>query len=335
MLHNSILTTMVPVLSVMIVAGILLVGPLSISQQAVATTTLTEAERDIIDTQNSAIEYLDESDRDVNGIEYKIRWGAVTTIDPNTIDVLFAECREDEFAHSYIFVFETSDLIPSQSFPVALPGGFMTWVTVVENTDTNDARAASIGVVCSDENDGDDRRDINIDITTKNTIQNIIKQTIRVENNNIINLNNVINVYQQVTQTAYNILSVTGNNNTVNSVITQSAPQIVNQNTTAPTQIEQILIQNAQQTGAITEGQANTIEQTISQEATQQAEVGGEAGPSAVEQALGQNATQQATIEGGSQNDTQTADVDGGTPNPIEQLLGQSASQTTQLTDGP
>src|SRR5215210_4242798 len=291
---SSLTRTATPALSVLfIAAAILFAGPLS---TATATTTTT-AEQKIITTQDASTEQLSESDRDVNGIEFTPRWGAPSTIASNTVDVLFAECLEDEFAVSSMFIFETSDVIASQSFPVALPDDTMVWLAVVKNTDTNDARAASIGVICADENNGSGEGDVNLDINTKTIIQNTVKNIIKVENNQIINLGDVVNVYQQITNNAIQILSVTGNNNTVNQVISQSAAQIASQNATTPAQINQIINQNAQQEGVLTGG-GNLLNQTIDQNANQTADVTG-GGGNIVDQFLDQNANQTADVTGG------------------------------------
>src|SRR3712207_4176821 len=105
----------------------------------------------------------------------------------------------------------------------------MTWIAVVENTHSTDDKAASIGVICASENDDDDDDDdidVDIDVSTKTTINNVVKNFIRVENNQIVNLNNIINIRQQIVQNAEQILLITGNNNTVNQVINQAATQI-------------------------------------------------------------------------------------------------------------
>src|SRR5215210_2002856 len=310
----SLLTRTTLVLPLLIVATILVAGPL-----ATATTTTTEEEK-IVETQDVSTDNLSESDRDVNGIEFTPRWGAVSTIEPNAIAVLFANCLDDEFAVSSMSVFETSDIIPSQSFPVALPDNTMTWVAVVQNTDTDDARAGSIGVICADENDGDGGGGRNLDITTKNTIQNTVKNIINVQNNQIVNLQNVVNVYQQITNYAVQIASITGNNNTVNQVLGQAATQIVNANATSPTQINQIVNQAAEQQGVITGGGGNVLNQTINQGATQGANVtGGGGGGTTVDQDIDQNASQAANVTGG-----------GG--NFLDQFLGQDAEQAANVT---
>jgi hypothetical protein len=243
----SSLTRTAPVLSLLFVAAILFAGPLT---TATATTTATEEEEKIIETQDAATEQLTESDRDVNGIEFTPRWGAVSTLEPDSVEVLFADCLEDEFAVSGQFIFESSDVIPAESFAVAMPDDSMMWLAVVENTHSTEDKAAGIGVICADENDGVEHRDT-LGRGTRITIDNIVKQFIKIENNQIVNINQIINIRQQIIQNAVQIVNITGNNNTVNQIINQSATQIVNQNATSDAEINQIINQTAQQEAGV------------------------------------------------------------------------------------
>ncbi len=345
----SLLTRTAPMLSlVLMVGGILFAGPLATVQQTAATTTLTAEEQNIQDTQDFALENVTEEDRDVNGIEFTPRWGAISTLEPNEPNVLFADCFEDEFAVSAQFVFETSDVLAWQSFPIAsATDDLMTWIAVVENTDSSNDRAASIGVICAGENDGDDD-DVDIDYTTKTTINNIVKQSINIVNNQIVNLNQVLNIHQQITQNAIQIVKITGNNNVVNQVINQSASQIVNQNTTAPTDIQQIIDQNAVQEGVIggggAGGNATSLSQLIEQDAAQGANVTGGGGPTTIDQAIDQGADQAANVTTGGnatslsqlidQGAAQGANVTGGGgPTTLDQLIEQQAEQQAQVDD--
>jgi hypothetical protein len=331
----SSLTRTAPLLSLLVVAAILFAAPLATTLQTAATTTtttLSPEEEDVEETQETATENLTEEDRDVNGIEFTPRWGAISTIEPDSIDVLFADCLEDEFAVSNLFVFETSDIIASQSFPVAFEDDdddiAMTWIAVVENTHSSDDKAASIGVICASENDGDgdDDDDVRIDASTKTTINNIVKNFIRVENNQVVNLNNVINIRQEIVQNAIQILSITGNNNTVNQVINQAATQIANVNATTPTEIQQIIDQNAQQQGVISgTGNQTSLSQLIEQDAAQQADVTeGEAGATDIDQAIDQEAEQEAAAN---------VTDEGGVDTSIEQLIQERAQQQAQVDE--
>ena len=318
------------VLSLMAVAAILFAASLAKGPQTAATTTttLTPEEEDVEETQETATENLTEEDRDVNGIEFTPRWGAISTLEPDSIDVLFADCLDDEFAVSSQFVFETSDIIASQSFPVAFEDDddetAMTWIAVVENTHSTDDKAASIGVICASENDGDDDEDYNLDYSTKTTINNIVKNFIRVENNQIVNLNNIINIRQEIVQNAIQVLTITGNNNTVNQVINQAATQITNVNATSPTEIEEIIDQSAQQQGVISgTGNETSLSQAIEQEAAQEANVTEvEDGATDIDQAIEQEAAQEANL----------TDEDG-VDTSIEQLIQERAQQQAQVDE--
>jgi hypothetical protein len=326
----SSFTRTASVLSLMAVAAILFAASLATGPQTAAatTTTLTPEEEDVEETQETATENLTEEDRDVDGIEFTPRWGAISTLEPDSIDVLFADCLDDEFAVSSQFVFETSDIIASQSFPVAFEDDddetAMTWIAVVENTHSTDDKAASIGVICASENDGDDDEDYNIDYSTKTTINNIVKNFIRVENNQIVNLNNIINIRQEIVQNAIQVLTITGNNNTVNQVINQAATQIANVNATSPTEIQQIIDQSAQQQGVISgTGNETSLSQAIEQEAAQEANVTEvEDGATNIDQDIEQEAAQEANV----------TDEDG-VDTSIEQLIQERAQQQAQVDE--
>src|ERR687894_164341 len=313
-LPSSSLARSGSVLSALVIATFLFAGSFTTVQQTSATI-ITEEEQDVLDTQDAATENLSESDRDVNGIEFTPRWGAVSTLEPNQIKVLFADCLEDEFAVSSMYMFESSEVIGYQSFPVAFDDDTMTWLAVVKNTDTNDARVASIGVICADENDGDDREDdINIDIRTKTIIQNTANNFINVVNNNVVNLNAITNVYQTITQNSYQVAIITGNNNTVNQVVQQTATQILNANTTNPAVVQQSIDQAAEQRANVTGG--GTVEQDVDQDADQAANV---TGGGTVDQDVDQDADQAANVTGG------------GT---VDQDVDQDADQAANVTGG-
>ena len=338
---SSSLTRVGPVLSALVIAVFLFAGQLSPVQQTAATTALTNAEQRIVDTQDQATDNLSESDRDVNGIEFTPRWGAVTTIEPNKEGVLFADCLEDEFAVSSMYMFQSQDVIAYASFPFAFADDHMSWIAVIKNTDTDNAWAASIGVICADENQGGED-DVNIDISTKTTIQNTVNNFVQVVNNQIVNLGDIVNIHNEITQNAYQIAYVTGNNNTVNQVIQQSAQQILNANTTNPTDVQQIIDQSAVQEGVISGG--GSLSQSIDQNANQAANVTG-GGDNDVDQSIDQNANQAANVTGGGggffdqlidQNATQAANVTGGGGGGggfFDQLIDQNANQAAQVDD--
>ena len=327
------------VLSALVIAAFLFAGSLTTAQQTAATTVLTDAEQKILDTQDAATENLSESDRDVNGIEFTPRWGGISRIGPNDQAVLFADCQEDEFAVSYMSMFESSDIVEYNSFPVAFPDDRMSWLSLVTNTNDNEEQSASIGVICADENDGDDDDDVNISTTTKTIIQNTVNNFVQVVNNQIINLQNVVYMQQAITQNAYNIAYITGNNNTVNQVIQQSATNILNANTTSTASVDQIINQAASNEGVISGG--TTLDQAIGQNATNQADVT-DADGTILDQAIGQNATNQADVTDADgtildqaigQNATNQADVTDADGTILDQAIGQNAGNTANVDE--
>lgn len=248
-------------LSVLIVAVISMTTNIAIATPATTTTTtpLTEGEQAVQDTQDISVAELTEEHRDVNGIEFTPRWGAVASVNPQEIQVLFADCMQDEFAVSSSFVSESPDLQTSQSFPLALPDNKMTWLAVVTNTGAAEVKAVGLGVICAGENiagsTGEDN--IDLDVSTRSVVDETVRPLIHLDSNyQITNLQQIINVRQQIIQNAINIVNITGNNNTVNQVINQSASQIIASNGTNINQIVNQTIVDATTTG----GGANTTD---------------------------------------------------------------------------
>jgi hypothetical protein len=334
------------VVAAMLLASIVVVGPMAFATTNTNTPTVTGSQEEpaITETQNIQTQSLTDEQREVNGIEFTPRWGEAVTIGAGLPGILFADCEPDEFAVSSQFLFETSDLIPTQSFPVGLPDDLMMWIAVIDNTDTNNDRAAAIGAICAGES-GDGGVDrVSIDLGTTKTINNVVKNVIKIQNNQITNLYNVINIRQTLVQNAVQILSVTGNNNVVNQVINQTGSQIASISQASPTgptpaQVQQTLNENAEQQGVTTPG-GPSLSQLVQQDASQQANAtdGG-----TVSQEIDQNANQTAAVTDGAaganvnqtigQGATQTANVTGGGgPTALQQLLDQQAQQQAQVT---
>src|SRR5215216_4951540 len=243
----------------------------------------TNAESKIIETQDVAVANLSDNDKQVNGLTFTPRWGAVSTLGANSVDVLFADCLEDEMAVSGMFIFQdTEDIVASQSFAVGTSDNVM-WVTVVRNTGS-ESQAVGIGVMCvGDSGRGSSNTDFSTQ--TRSTIDNTVKKFIRLDGDQITNINNIINIRQQIIQNAIQVVKITGNNNTVSQVITQAATQIAsvaggNTTTGTPstTQIQQAIDQSAIQQGVIQGG--GSLSQLIEQDASQQANVTGGASSS-------------------------------------------------------
>jgi HYR domain len=242
----SSLTRTAPVLPLLlIVAAILFAGPLAMAQQTATTATATQRQA-IQDTQALSTQFVSEDQKIVNGIKFTPRWGIVDIVNANSLGILFADCNQFEFAVSGTLILQAGDMRILESYPIGLPNNFMSWILVVSNDDQTEGRLASAGVICAADSGQAEGRTLSN--TLKLTIHNTVKQFIKVENKQIINIKQLINIYQNLTQIANQYVNITGNNNTVTQIINQSASQIA---ATNGTNISQIINQTASQQGII------------------------------------------------------------------------------------
>jgi hypothetical protein len=257
------------ILIALVIAAALVATPALVYATAV---NLNSSKSNIVETQAISTEHLTSDLQQVSGAEYTPRWGPVVDVDANSPMVLFADCEPGEYAESDLFIFPTSDIVALQSFPIAYPSGDqMTWLTVVENTGDSKLPVSN-GVTCVDESGKADS--VNLDDNTKTTINNVVKQSIKIVNNQIVNIAQLIQIHQNITQIANNIVNITGNNNTVTQIINQSATNILNQNATSGPEITQIINQTAQQEAAIAineKGKPAAVEAPINDTTTSEA----------------------------------------------------------------
>jgi hypothetical protein len=209
------------------------------------TTTAEEQEQRIIDRQETVTEQLTPALQQVGGVEFTPRWGEVAFVEPGELSVLFADCLEDEFAVSEQYILGSSVMSVRESFAVAMSDDSMSWLIVAKNSHDNETLPASAGVICAGETDGP--RGVGLSNEAKTEINNIVNNVVQVEGDQIVNLNQVFNIRQTIIQQAIQIINVTGNNNTVNAVINQTAQQVASQNITDPADIEQVIRQEAEQ----------------------------------------------------------------------------------------
>lgn len=120
-------------------------------------------------------------------------------VEPDDSTVIFVDCLPGEFPVSSQQILSSSDLHIGQSFAVGIGNDFLSWLAVVENTDDNTRQAASLGVICA--GDGNENTVLSNPII-KQRINNVVKQHINIENNQIVNLDQVIKIKQNVTVVA-------------------------------------------------------------------------------------------------------------------------------------
>src|SRR5215210_6603952 len=221
LLSSSSLTRTTLVLPLLIVATILVAGPLAVAQQI--TPPLTAEEQDdqnkIQQTTNVITQFLTQGQKQIGDTIFIPRWSGVTWIEPDKLGVLFAQCLPGEFAVSGQMILGATDLALRESYSVALPDNLMIWVVIVENQSSDDRVPGAAGVICaSDEG-----------IAAQNTQSTII---LNQDFHQRINA-----IFQQFTIENINIANVIQNtiitqiNNAINSTnVTQSNTAIVNQN---------------------------------------------------------------------------------------------------------
>jgi hypothetical protein len=292
-MSSSISLTRTAPIIILIVAGMLVGSPYAMaSSQQQLTQQEQEQQNRMLSVQTLTTQYLDNGDKQVNGIIFTPRWGSVVFVEPESVSVIFANCLPGEFAVSSQQILAGSDLNVLESYGLAMPNDFMVWLMVVENLNQTDRLPASAGVMCASDRDVDETNPASTIILNpqyKQTVNNIINQVIKIENKQIVNLQQITNIYQQINQNAIQIAIGGGN---VTQIINQSASQIVASN---GTNINQIINQTASQTAAGGGGANGTsLNQTIGQGANQTA--GATTNGTSVNQTINQGANQTAAL---------------------------------------
>jgi hypothetical protein len=183
----------------LIVAGILFAGQFATAQvvapQQPSSITSPQEQVDksqLQQTQLLTVNSLSASPSTVEGQFYYLRWGDVTDVPANNVTVMFADCLPQEFpTGSTQLMMPKEELI--QSFPVGIPsstnyGAFTSWISVVYNINPT-AQAASIGLICASGAGTEHARAeyVIYDQNVRITINNIVKQFIKIQNGQIIN----------------------------------------------------------------------------------------------------------------------------------------------------
>ena len=154
----SSLTTTTLILPLLIVATILVAGPLAVAQQTI-TPPLTEeeqAEQDRVhETINVTTQFLENGQKQIGDIIFTPRWSGANWVEPASLGVLFGQCLPGEFAVSGEMILGTTDLTVLESYSVALPEDLMIWVMIVQNENEEDRVPGAAGVICASDEDLD------------------------------------------------------------------------------------------------------------------------------------------------------------------------------------
>jgi hypothetical protein len=192
---------------------------------------------------------LEETEKQVSGVVFTPRWSEPVWVNANSVAVLVAYCLPGEFADAGQEILGGFELEVLESYAVALPQGFMTWMAVVGNEDLQNRRfPAALGVICASDLNKPETRVLSPQ--KQQEINNINQQFVNIQNTQITDIDNVINVINTVTTTTTTTLTpppsppsqnATGGGATTTTLA--AAP--VQQDTTPPTIIvpEDIVVQ--------------------------------------------------------------------------------------------
>ena len=239
------------------------------SDQTATGTTTTDASTSAVQTveQVSAQSLSGNSNRNIGGMFYTLRWAPPTVIPANSPGVVFADCLPGEYPISPTWYLGAGRVAINGSFPAlgnpSTPGAPLSWLAIVYNFGF-EPQAIGFGVQCVSAQDLSGASSNVILIPgVSSTIQNVVnKFVLNQQTFNIYNLQQVINLRQTLVQNAIQIAIVSGNNNTVQQSINQTASQILNANITSPTQAQQIANQNSNTTLAASPSTATTTTTT-------------------------------------------------------------------------
>jgi hypothetical protein len=239
------------------------------SDQTATGTTTTDASTNAVQTveQVSTQSLSGNSNRNIGGMFYTLRWAPPTVIPANSPGVVFADCLPGEYPISPTWYLGAGRVAINGSFPAlgnpSTPGTPLSWLAIVYNFGF-EPQAIGFGVQCISAQDLSGASSNVILIPgVSSTIQNVVnKFVLNQQTFNIYNLQQVINLRQTLVQNAIQIAIVSGNNNTVQQSINQTASQILNANITSPTQAQQIANQNGNTTLAASPSTATTTTTT-------------------------------------------------------------------------
>ena len=164
---------------------------------------------------------LDETEKQIGGIVYTLRWSDPVWVEPDSASVLVAYCLPGEFAESGQEILGGGvgfELEVLESYEVALPQNFTAWMMVIGNEDRQNRYPAAVGVICaSDANDTETRV---VSPQEQQQINNVVQQITTIQNRQITSIDQVINIINNNATTT----TTPQNGNTTTTTTTPTAP---------------------------------------------------------------------------------------------------------------
>src|ERR671924_224223 len=180
---------------------------------AVTPTAALATKQEIEETIDFTDKFLDDDMQEIGPLRFTPRWSDVESVAPKRIGVFFADCRPGEFPMSGQQILQSSQLRVIESYAVAMPDDFMSWVFAIKNNDDDKRKFLAVGAVCAGESGVEPREPVVSSQEVNNIINNIV--VIRegdVVQNIDINIDMKVSQAVEIRQTV-NQIAVQVNNN--------------------------------------------------------------------------------------------------------------------------
>ena len=250
---------------------------------AVTPTAALATKQEIEDTIDFTDEFLDDDMQEIGPLRFTPRWSEVESVAPKRIGVFFADCRPGEFPMSGQQILQSSQLRVIESYAVAMPDDFMSWVFAIKNNDDDKRKFLAVGAICAGESGVEPREPVVSSQEVNNIINNIviIEEEGDVVQDIDINIDRRVNQAVEIRQTV-NQIAVQVNNNGGNAqlVVNQIAQQAAGDDIEQKAKVQQFLEQ--------ADPESPQFEETV-QSLTRQSQQLQQQGPNA--NATGANAT--------------------------------------------
>ena len=196
---------------------------------AVTPTAALATKQEIEDTIDFTDEFLDDDMQEIGPLRFTPRWSEVESVAPKRIGVFFADCRPGEFPMSGQQILQSSQLRVIESYAVAMPDDFMSWVFAIKNNDDDKRKFLAVGAICAGESGVEPREPVVSSQEVNNIINNIVvieEEGDVVQNIDIdidMKVNQAVEIRQTVNQIAVQVNNNGGNAQLVVNQIAQLA----------------------------------------------------------------------------------------------------------------
>ena len=195
---------------------------------AVTPTAALATKQEIEETIDFTDKFLDDDMQEIGPLRFTPRWSDVESVAPKRIGVFFADCRPGEFPMSGQQILQSSQLRVIESYAVAMPDDFMSWVFAIKNNDDDKRKFLAVGAICAGESGVEPREPVVSSQEVNNIINNIvvIREGDVVQNIDInidMKVNQAVEIRQTVNQIAVQVNNNGGNAQLVVNQIAQLA----------------------------------------------------------------------------------------------------------------